>query len=453
MNADILTIIDSIEREKGIAKEVLFEAIEAALLSAARKILGKDRTDITVTIDKKTGEIKVTGGKKEIDSGEFGRIAAQTAKQVIIQKIREAERDVIFDDYTKRVGSIVSGSVHRFERGNLVVDLGKTEAILPRSQQCPNERYKQGDRIRTYLLEVTKTSHGPQIVLSRSDAGFVKKLFELEVPEIPEGIVEIKAISREAGERTKLAVHSKEEKIDPVGACVGMRGARVKDIVKELHGEKIDIVRWSDKVEEYLKAALSPAEISKMVINKERKNIEVFVREDQLSIAIGKHGQNVRLASKLIGWELDIRHMEEEQKKEAKKKAEKIFGEIKPQPAPPAKPSPIKSLDGVGKKAEATLLEAGFNTIEKIAKQKAEDLAKLKGIGKKTAEKIVSSAKEKVEPQADKPKKPKIKTKVDKPKEEKPKEDEKVDKPKEEKPKPEESETAKEEGNEEGEQE
>jgi len=239
MNAEILAIIDSIEREKGIPKDTLFEAIESALLSAAKKILGKDKTDITVTIDRESGKIKVESGGKEVESGEFGRIAAQTAKQVIIQKIREAEREIIFGDYHKRLGSIVTGSVHRFERGNIIVDLGKTEAILPKSQQCPTERYKQGDRIRAYVLEVTKTNRGPQIILSRSSAAFVKKLFELEVPEITEGIVEIKSISREAGERTKMSVYSKDEKIDPVGACVGMRGNRVKDIVKELHGEKI----------------------------------------------------------------------------------------------------------------------------------------------------------------------------------------------------------------------
>ena len=391
MNEEILTIIDSIEREKGIPKDVLFEAIESALLSAAKKILGKHRTDITVTVDRKTGEIHVEGGGKEVDSSEFGRIAAQTAKQVIIQKIREAEREIIFDDYNNRVGGIVTGSVHRFDRGTIIVDLGKTEGILPRSQQCPMERYKQGDRIRAYVLEVTKTSRGPQIILSRTSAAFVKKLFELEVPEIQEGIVEIKAISREAGERTKVAVHSKDEKIDPVGACVGMRGNRVKDIVREVHGEKIDIVRWNEDVTEYLKTALNPAQISKMNVDKEKKAIEVLVKEDQLSIAIGKHGQNVRLASKLIGWELNIRPLEEKKPEEAKKKVV-----AKKEKEPKKRPKAIKSLDGIGKKAEGTLLEAGFDTIEKIAASSLGDLTKLKGIGKKTAEKILASAKEKV---------------------------------------------------------
>ena len=401
MNGEILAIIDSIEREKNIPKEVLFEAIESALLSAAKKILGKHREDITVKIDRETGNIKVAGGKKEIGSGDFGRIAAQTAKQVIIQKIREAERGVIFDDYNERIGKIITGAVHRFERGAVVVDLGKTEAILPRSQQSPSERYKQGDRIRAYILEVTKTSHGPQIFLSRSSAEFVKKLFELEVPEISENIVEIKAISREAGERTKIAVHSKEEKIDPVGACVGMRGARVKDIVKELHGEKIDIVRWKDDTVEYLKAALSPAEISATKIDKEKKTIDVIVKEDQLSIAIGKHGQNVRLASKLIGWELNIRQKEEEkkEKKKTKKPEKPAPEEAKKEEEPKKKPVKIKKLPGVGKKAENTLIQAGLDTIEKIARADIKDLLKLEGIGKKTAEKIIASAKERTEGQ------------------------------------------------------
>jgi len=400
VNPEILTIIDSMEREKGIPKDVLFEAIESALLSAARKLLGKEKEDITVKIDRETGEIKVSSDGKKVDSGEFGRIAAQTAKQVIIQKIREAEREIIFDDYHKREGTIVTGSVHRFERGNIVVDLGKTEAILPRQQQCPQERYKQGDRIRAHVLEVSKTNRGPQIILSRSSVEFVRKLFELEVPEITQGIVEIKAMSREAGERTKMAVSSKDEKIDPVGACVGMRGNRVKDIVKELHGEKIDIVHWKDDIQEYLKAALSPAQISKIKVNKETKTMEVFVKEDQLSIAIGKHGQNVRLASKLIGWEIDIRSLEKEKalkkkpkKEEKEKKEEEPKKEEKEKVKKEKKPPSIKKIEGVGKKAETVLLTAGYDTAEKIAGLTKENLAKLEGIGKKTAEKIIASAK------------------------------------------------------------
>jgi len=398
MNSDILTIVDSIEREKGIPKEVLFEAIESALLVAARKIIGKDTDDITVSIDRETGKTKILSGKKKIESSEFGRIAAQTAKQVIMQKIREAEREIIFDDYQKRAGGIVTGSVHRFERGNIIVDLGKTEAILPRSEQCPTERYRQGETVRAYVLEVKKTNRGPQIILSRSSVEFVKQLFELEVPEISQGIVEIKAISREAGERTKIAVYSTDEKIDPVGACVGMRGNRVKDIVRELHGEKIDILRWHDDIAEYLKAALSPAEVSAISMDKEKKRIEVMVKNDQLSIAIGKHGQNVRLASKLIHWELDIRGALEEEGKEKPKEEERLAGKFdKKVSEAKKKEAPVKSIKGVGKKAEETLIASGFDTVQKIAEATLEKLVNLEGIGKITAEKIITSAKAKLE--------------------------------------------------------
>ncbi|MBI5143451.1 MAG: transcription termination/antitermination protein NusA [Candidatus Omnitrophica bacterium] len=390
MNEELLSVLEHIERERGIDKELLFKAIESALVSAARKIVGKKDAEVTVTIDRATGEMKIISEGKEIESGEFGRIAAQTAKQVIIQRIREAERDIIFEDYQKRVGSITSGSVHRFEKGDIILDLGNTEAILPRSQQCPGERYKQSDRIRAYILEVTKTTHGPQIILSRSDAAFVKKLFEIEVPEITEGIVEIKSIARETGERTKLAVWSKDEKVDAVGACVGMRGSRVKDIVRELHGERVDIVRWSEDIKEYVKGALSPAEPLDIKVDKNNKRIEAIVADDQLSIGIGKHGQNVRLASKLVGWEIDIRG------KEAKVKAlkeEKVAQEVVTQQAEKAE-FELTDIDGVGKKTEKILIAAGYDTIAKIKKLTIDDLTKLEGIGKKTAEKIIKSANE-----------------------------------------------------------
>jgi len=388
MNNEILNILDSLERERGISKDILFETIESALLSAARKILGRDKEDISVKVDRETGEIKVTSGRKKVRSEEFGRIAAQTAKQVIIQKIREAEKDIIYQDYSKKVGTITTGLVHRFEKGSIIVDLGKAEAILPRSEQVSKERYKQGDRIRAYILETNKTSHGPQIVLSRKTPEFVKKLFELEVPEIMEGIVEVRSIVREEGERTKMAVHSKEEKIDPVGSCVGMRGSRVKDIVRELHGERIDIVRWSDDIRTYLKNALSPAEISKINIDRENKRIVAILKDDQLSIGIGKHGQNVRLASRLIKWEIDIRG---EEKPEAEEKPKEKTALTKKKDD---KPSSISSIKGIGKKTEIVLKEAGFDAIQKIADAEIKELIKLDGIGKKGAEKIIASAKE-----------------------------------------------------------
>jgi len=395
---ELLSILDYIERERGIDKEILFQSLESALVSAARKIVGKKTEDIVVNIDRETGEIKVKAEGKVVKSEEFGRIAAQTAKQVIIQKLREAERDVIYEDFQAKIGSIASGTVHRFERGDIIVDLGKTEAVLPRNQQCPHERYRQGERIRAYVMEVNKGQKGPQIILSRANPGLVKKLFELEVPEILEGIVEVRAISREPGERTKIAVFSKEEKVDSVGACVGVRGQRVKGIVSELHNERIDIVRWSDDVKEFVKAALSPAEVSSINMNREAKRLEAIVEDDQLSLAIGKHGQNVRLASKLTGWEIDVRGRTQiSEKKEKKEKKEKTPAgkEKTPEKGKAISKATVEGLDGVGKKTMTTLLEAGFDTIEKLKKVKAEDLAKLDGIGKKTAEKIIKSAKAK----------------------------------------------------------
>ncbi len=373
MNEDLLNILDHIEREKGINKELLFTAIESALASAAKKTVGRKTEDVTVVIDRKTGEIKVTSEGKDIKSGEFGRIAAQTAKQVIIQRIREAERDIIFDDFTDRVLSLCTGAVHRFEKGNLIVDLGKTEAVLLRKEMCPKDNFRQGDRVRALILEVKKSTKGPQIVLSRTHPMFVKRLFELEVPEIDEGIVEIKGIAREPGDRTKMSVFSKEEKVDAVGACVGMRGQRVKDIVRELGGERIDIIKWNDDTREYIKGALSPAEISNIDINRESMQARVVVEDDQLSLAIGKHGQNVRLASKLTGWNIDIRS----------KKDLKALDEVS-----------ILSIEGIGKKAKDILEEAGFDGIDKIANTSVEKLVKLPGIGKKTAKTMIESARD-----------------------------------------------------------
>ena len=403
-NEELLSILDYIERERGIDREVLFVSIESALISAARKIVGKHVEDIVVTVSRTTGDIKVKAEGKEVKSAEFGRIAAQTAKQVIIQKFREAERDVIFEDYRTKVGSIVSGAVHRFERGDIIVDLGKTEAVLPRNQQCPNERYKQGDRLRACILEVKKEQKGPQIVLSRTHPGLVKKLIEIEVPEIIEGIVEVRSISREAGERTKIAVASKDEKVDAVGACVGVRGHRVKNIVNELHNERIDIVKWSEDVKEFVRGALSPAEVASINIKRDEKRLEVIVEDDQLALAIGKHGQNVRLASKLVGWEIDVRsktQIGEEKKAQAgATKAEEapksIFADDdKGAPAATdAAGDSIETLDGVGKKTTQVLIEAGYETIEKIKNAAVDDLVKLDGIGTKTAEKIINSAKE-----------------------------------------------------------
>ncbi|MBN2097296.1 MAG: transcription termination/antitermination protein NusA [Candidatus Omnitrophica bacterium] len=375
MNEELLSVLDHLEREKGIKREILIAAVEQALVSAVRKDLGTETENIEVKLNPESGEIQVVVDGKKVTSGKFGRIAAQTAKQVIIQKIREAERDVIYEEFRKKVDTLTNGLVHRFERGNIIVDLGKTEAVLPKTEQSPKETYRQGERIRVYILDVRSTPKGPYIVLSRRNSGLVKRMFELEVPEIFEGIVEIKSIAREAGERTKIAVYSKDEKIDCVGACVGMRGSRVKNIVRELRGEKIDIIRWNKDPQEYISGALSPAKVLEMEIASEKKKAKALVADDQLSLAIGKRGQNVRLACKLTGWDIDI--------KSSKKPEEKK-----------AAPSDLTALDGVGKKSQEALAEAGFKTIKQIAQAKISDLTEAKGIGKKKAEKIIAQAKE-----------------------------------------------------------
>jgi len=376
MNGELLSVLDHIEREKGIKREVLIQAVEAALVSAARKVVGRKTEDVTVKIDPKTGEISIFSGDSEVASKEFSRIAAQTAKQVIIQKIREAERDVVYNDFQNRVGNIASGSVHRIEKGNIIVDLGKTEALLPHRELPPKDEYRQGDRLRAYILEVKKTVRGPQIILSRTHTELIRRLFELEVPEIDEGIVEIKSISREPGDRTKIAVYSRDEKVDCVGACVGMRGSRVKEIVKELHGEKIDIVRFSDDTREYISASLSPAKILDMKIDKEKGKVLVIVEDDQLPLSIGKRGQNVRLAARLTGWDIDIKS-----KSEISKEAELSIGE----------------LTGIGPKLKAALSEAGFTTVSSVASASPELLMKVKGVGEKTAVKLLTHAKEMIE--------------------------------------------------------
>lgn len=323
MDTELLAILEQLERDKGIDKETLIAAVEAAVASAAKKVwtVGKEE-DVTAKLDRKTGKIRAFAGTQEIRSDEFGRIAAQTAKQVVIQKIREAEKDVVYNEYHARIGQIINGGIYRFERGNIIVDLGKAEGIVPRSEQSGKEEFRQGDRIRAYVLDVRKEMKGPQIVLSRAHPNFVRRLFELEVPEIYEGIIEIKAIARDPGERTKISVYSKDDKIDSVGACVGMRGSRVKNIVSELHGEKIDIVRYSSDIKEYIQAALSPAEISQMQIISDEQKVNIIVAEDQLSLAIGRYGQNVRLASKLTAWELDIYSAKQWEEKQTAEDAE-----------------------------------------------------------------------------------------------------------------------------------
>lgn len=338
MNIEFIEALDQIEKEKGISKEILLEAIEAALVSAYKKNYGTAQ-NVKVNIDRATGEVKVFSQKTvkeevkdplleinlveakkvnplakigdiisiEVTPQKFGRIAAQTAKQVVMQRIKEAERNIIYEEFAGRETDLVTGTVQRHDKKNVIIDLGKTEVILPPNEQVPTETYNQGDRIKVYILEVRKTTKGPVIVVSRSHPGLVKRLFELEVPEIYEGIVEIKSIAREAGSRKKVAVHSRDENVDPVGACVGPKGARVQAVVEELKGEKIDIIKWSKNAAEFISNALSPAKVLSVEVEEENKIARVLVPENQLSLAIGKEGQNARLAAKLTGWKIDIK--------------------------------------------------------------------------------------------------------------------------------------------------
>lgn len=338
MNEEFIGALNEIEKEKGIPKELVFEALESALISSYKKNYGTSQ-NVIVNMDRETGDISIFSSKEIVEEVEdpqlqisleearkvdvnyqlgdvynvkihpknFGRIAAQTAKQVVIQRIKDAERDVIFEDFTDREREIITGVVQRSSHGNVYVDLGKTEAVLPMNEQIKSERYSHGDRYKFLLLEVKRSPKGPQIVLSRSHPDLVKRLFELEVPEINEGIVEIYSIAREAGSRTKIAVFSKDEEVDPLGACVGYKGARVNAIVDELQNEKIDIVIWEREVERFVANALSPSKVEKVFINEKEKSSLVVVPDYQLSLAIGKEGQNVRLAAKLTNWKIDIK--------------------------------------------------------------------------------------------------------------------------------------------------
>jgi transcription termination/antitermination protein NusA len=320
-SGDLLRLVDSIHRDKGISKEILFEAIEQALLTSSRKRWGA-HGDLSVKINRITGDLEAYEDGKRMDPGLFGRIAAQTAKQVMIQKIREAERDVIYNDYEAKIDTLVNGTVQRFDKGSIVVNLGRTEGIIPKQEQVFNEQYRPGDRIRAYVVKVQKKGQKVMIILSRTHPNLVKELFTVEVPEISDRIVEIKGIVREPGHRTKIAVHSSDMKVDPIGACVGVRGSRIRNIVEELNGEKIDIVRWNDSQDLFIRNALSPAEISAVELDRETQRARVIVPEDQLSLAIGKKGQNVRLTAKLTHWHIDIMTEEQARKVRESERAE-----------------------------------------------------------------------------------------------------------------------------------
>ncbi len=416
MNRELLYVIEQIGREKGIEKEVLFEAVESALLSASKKTMGA-ADNVTMHLDRQTGELKIVCRKKVVDKvtdpkiemglaearalvadaqlddevevplapRDFGRIAAQTAKQVILQRVREAEREGIFAEFSGKEGQIVRGIVHRIEKRTLIVDMGKTEVILPEREQIPGERHSPGDRIRAYVLEVKKSPKGPQITLSRTHPGFLVRLFEAEVPEIAEGIVQIKAAAREPGERAKIAVTSTKRDVDPVGACVGLRGTRIQGIGRELRGEKIDIIEWAEDPLTFVSRALSPAKAASVSWQGqgEERSVLVVVPENQLSLSIGKKGQNARLAAKLTGLRIDIRsdaELEAERRALAEEREKGL--------------QQLLELPGVGTQLAESLYEHGLFSPRRIAQADVSRLMEVRGVGEKKAERLLESARE-----------------------------------------------------------
>ncbi|MBM3306892.1 MAG: transcription termination/antitermination protein NusA [Candidatus Eisenbacteria bacterium] len=404
MNTGVLEALRRMAREKQLDQALLMEALEAGLLSAARKKYGLE-AGVEVVVDDKHDTLGVYLKKavveetdddvmeieldeaREIDPSatvgdtvrvevpfdEFGRNAVQAAKQIVVQRVREAEREQIYDEYQDRIGEIVTGDVQQIERGGIVVNLGRTEALLPAREQIRRERYRQGDRVRAYLLSVEKTTKGPQIILSRTQPNFLKKLFRMEVPEIYDSVVEIMAIAREAGGRSKVAVASHDERVDPVGACVGVKGSRIQTIVRELSGEKIDIVPWSSDPSVLVSRALNPAKVSKAILNDAEHSVRVIVPDDQLSLAIGKGGQNARLAAKLTGWKIDIVGETEHARDLEIGLAQRVG---------------VGELPGVGPKLAAALAVAGYRYVRDLDGVTTEDLLKVPGVGEKTAEKI-----------------------------------------------------------------
>jgi len=405
MITDLLRTIEQVSRDKGIDAKILIEALEEAVRSAVRKKFGLEY-ELEVTFNREMGEIEVFEFKDvvdtvtderlqvsledarkldpeseigdslgmKMDTDALGRIAAQSAKQVIMQRLREAERDAVYEDFKDRKGEIINGIVQRFDKGAIIANLGKAEGELPLKEQIPKESYTQGDRVRAYIYDVKQFSRGPQVILSRTHPNFLSALFESEVPEISEGIVTIMQVAREPGSRAKLAVASKARDVDPVGACVGMKGSRVQAVVQELRGEKIDIVPWDPDPARFVCNALAPAEVLRVIVDAENRVMEVIVPDDQLSLAIGKKGQNVRLASRVSNWKLDVNGESEYNKglREGYKS--------------------LHMLPGVGDKLATALHEVGYRSAEDISKAEPADLATIKGISDKKARDLIQGA-------------------------------------------------------------
>jgi len=410
MVSDLAKILDQVSREKGVERITLIKTLEEAVRAAARKKLGPNY-DLEINFNDDLGEIEIFEFKEVVENvtnesleisleeakavdpdavvgdslgvkmgtDELGRVAAQSAKQIIMQRLREAERNIVFDDFKDRRGEIVHGIVQRVDKGSIIVNLGRTEAELPQKEQIPKETYKQGDRIRAYILDVRQYSRGPQIILSRTHPNFLSMLFENEVPEISEGIINIVQVAREPGSRAKIAVYSKDSDVDPVGACVGMKGSRVQAVVQELKGEKIDIVPWDPDPAKFICNALSPAEIIRVIVDEADQTMNVVVPDDQLSLAIGRKGQNVRLASKISGWSLDVIS-----ESEYNKKLKDTYNSL-------------LSLEGVGEATAMSLYHEGYRSINDLAGSSVEDITQVKGIDAEKAMKIIESAKKQME--------------------------------------------------------
>ena len=379
IRTEFAAAINQICSERGITPEVVLETIKTALLAAYRKDYGAVAEDLEVQLDRETGEAKILQEGKDVTPVGFGRIAAQTAKQVILQKIREAEKEAILDDFKNKVGNLVSGMVQRFEDKNVILDIGRTTGVMPPQEQVGGEYYRLNQRLKVLIKEIKKTNRGYEIILSRADRELVKRLFEIEVPEVHSGAVEIKVISREPGSRSKIAVFSNREGVDPIGSCVGQKGVRVQAVTQELFNEKIDIVSYSDDPQKFIAASLSPARVVEIKIKRSNKEAKVFVNEDQLSLAIGKEGQNVRLAARLTGWKIDIIGYKEKKESKETKKGEETETQTKK-----------LEVAGISKRVVTLLNKEGIKSLKDL-KQKKESLQMIKGLGKKSLEEITKA--------------------------------------------------------------